>query len=258
MSLPPEALPLPPHLLDCASVLPDRTAILPLLPKGAVFAEVGVAAGDFSALVLSVCEPSLFIAVDLFRLHEVPSLWGRPTTEVFAGRSHGDAYRSRFAPQIAAGRMRVLEGDSAACLDTLAPASVDIVYLDAEHDHDSVRRDLAAAHRVVAEDGWIILNDYVIVPGLDEPTLYGVVHAAHEFMTRHDWGMQYLALQTRMFCDVALRPARCLQRPEARIGTLAADNERLRAEIAALRNSTSWRATAPVRATSDLLRKLRR
>jgi hypothetical protein len=256
MSLPPEALALPPHLLECCTVLPDRTAILPLLPKAAVFAEVGVATGDFSQLVLSLCEPATFIAIDRFRLHELPSLWGRPTSEIFAGRAHGDAYRSRFAGLIEAGRMQVLEGDSAACLDRLAPGSVDIVYVDADHDYASVRRDLAAAHRAVADDGWIILNDYIIVPGLKEDTLYGVVHAGHEFMTAHDWGMQYLALQTRMFCDVALRPARFLQRPEARIGTLSADNQRLRSEIASLRNSTSWRATAPVRAVSQLVRKL--
>jgi hypothetical protein len=59
-----------------------------------------------------------------------------------------------------------------------------------------------------------------------------------------------------MFCDVPLRPARLLQRPEARIGALSLDNLRLRSEIESLRNSASWRATAPVRAMPQVVRKL--
>jgi hypothetical protein len=257
MSLPPEAMGLPDRLLACARVLPDRKAILPLLPRGKVFAEVGVATGDFSQMVMTLCEPSLFIGIDQFRLHELTEFWGRPVAEVFGGRKHGEAYRARFAPEIAAGRMRVLEGNSWDCLGRLAPGSVDIVYVDAQHDYESARRDLAAAARVVAADGWIIVNDYIMVAGLHEAMPYGVVHATNEFMLAQDWGMQYFALQTRMFCDVVLRPAHLLQQPEAWVGTLAEENERLRAEIAALRQSTFWRATAPVRAMIELVRRLR-
>jgi hypothetical protein len=258
MSLPPEAPALPPRLLDCARVLPDRDAILPLLPRGRAFAEVGVATGDFSQKVMDVCAPSLFIGIDAFRLHELTEFWGRPIAAVFGGRTHGDAYRARFAAAIAAGRMRVLEGNSWDCLDRLPPGSVDIVYIDAEHDYDSARRDLAAAGRAVAADGWIVVNDYIMVAGLNDPASYGVVHATNEFMLARDWGMQYFALQTRMFCDVALRPAHLLQPPEPGIGALAAENQRLCAEIAALRHSTSWRAMAPLRATTRLARRLLR
>jgi hypothetical protein len=257
VSLPPEALKLPHRLLECASLLPDRESMLPLLPRGAVFAEVGVGTGNFSELVMATCAPSLFIAIDRFRLHEEPMLWGRPGAEVFAGRTHGEAYRARFAEAIGAGRMRVIEGDSADSLDGLAPGSVDVVYVDADHDIGSARRDIAAAHRAVAADGWIVANDYIMVPGLHETIPYGVVNAVNEFMVNHDWGIQYFALQTRMYCDVALRPARLLQRPEARVGALAEENRRLRAEMAALRASTSWRATAPIRAAVQLTRRFR-
>ncbi len=186
MSLPPEAPALPHRLLACASVLPDRDAILPLLPRGKVFAEVGVATGDFSQTVMAVCEPSLFIGIDEFRLHELTEFWGRPIAEVFGGRTHGDAYRARFAAAIAAGRMHVLEGNSWDCLDRLAPGSVDIVYVDAQHDYESARKDLAAAGRAVADDGWIVVNDYIMVAELNDATSYGVVHATNEFMLARD------------------------------------------------------------------------
>lgn len=247
MDLPPAAPALPQRLLDGASLLPDRNAMLPLLPKHCVFAEVGVGLGGFSEAVLAACDPALFLAIDEFRLHELPELWGQPTAALFAGRSHADAYRVRFRAVLDAGRMRLLEGDSAACLERLDDASVDVIYVDADHRYDYVRRDLAVAVRKVRADGWIIVNDYVMVAELGSSIPYGVVNAAHEFMLAHDWGVQYFALQERMFCDVALRPARLLGPSRAQLA----------AEIAALRASRSWRITAPLRAGARLARQVR-
>ena len=246
MTLPPEASRLPQRLLQGASLLPDREAILPLLPKAKVFAEVGVATGGFSRLVRSVCAPSLFVAIDEFRLHELPELWGQPSASLFGGKTHAEAYRETFADAIASGSMRVLEGDSADCLERLEDASVDIIYVDADHRYEFVRRDLAVARRKVRADGWIIVNDYLMVAELGAALCYGVVHATHEFMLEHDWGMQYLALQTRMFCDVVLRPSRMLPDP-------LAENAALRAEVALLRGSTSWRLTRPLRTAGRML-----
>lgn len=247
MDLPPPAPVLPQRLLDGASLLADRAALLPLLPRHCVFAEVGVGLGGFSEAVLSVCDPALFLAIDEFRLHELPELWGQPTQALFGGRTHADAYRERFRAALAADRMRLLEGDSAACLDRLDDASVDVIYVDADHRYEYVRRDLAAAVRKVRPDGWIIVNDYVMVAELGSSIPYGVVNAAHEFMLEHDWGIRYFALQERMFCDVALRPAHLLGPPRAA----------LEAGIGALLSSRSWRITSPLRACAALARQVR-
>ena len=246
MTLPPEAPRLPQRLLHGAGLLADREAILPLLPRGAVFAEVGVGLGGFSKLVLSVCAPGAFIAIDEFRLHELPSLWGQPIEEVFGGKTHRQAYEAAFADDIATRRLRVLQGDSAECLEQLDDASVDIIYVDADHRYEFVRRDLDAARRKVRADGWIIVNDYLMVAELEASLSYGVVHATNAFMLEHDWGMQYFALQTRMFCDVVLRPSRLLP-------ASAAEAAALRREVALLRGSTSWRVTRPLRAAAGML-----
>ncbi len=246
MRLPSEAAVLPQRLLDGARLLPNRIEMLPLLPRHAIFAEVGVGTGGFSRLVLSICKPSLFVAIDQFRLHELQTLWGQPTDQVFGGRTHAQAYGADFAEAIAAGRMRVLEGESDECLARLEDASIDVIYLDADHRYEFVRRDLAVARRKVREDGWIIVNDYLMVAELEASIAYGVVHATNEFMLEHDWGMQYFALQPRMFCDVALRPSRLLH-------DASAENQSLRDEIGLLRGSTSWRLTAPLRAAARMV-----
>ncbi len=259
MNLPPEAQRIPQHLLDHASLLSDRTSMLPLLPRGAVFAEVGVGLGDFSRAILSVCEPALFLAIDRFDLHELPELWGQPTARLFGGRSHGEAYRARFADEVASGRLRVLAGDSHDRLEELRDGSVDVMYIDADHREEAVRRDLTAARPKLRDGGWIILNDYLMVAALGDAIPYGVVNATNAFMIEHQWGVRYFALQTRMFCDVALRQHRVLRDAAASDEALAAERDRLRADLHALRRSGSWRAPAPLRALSRLTgRPLRR
>lgn len=198
---------LPERLLRHARVLPDRYALLPLLPRGRVVVEVGVATGDFSAEILRVCQPSRFVAIDDFRFHTWPMLWaGRPVGEIFAGRTHVEYYRERFAAEIAADRMMVMHDDSARALENLGDNTVDVVYLDADHAYESVRRELAIVRRKLRPDGILVLNDYTmldVVGPTQEP--YGVIQAAHEFMVEHGWEMTHLALQQYMYCDVALR-----------------------------------------------------
>ncbi len=202
----PPALTLPAHLLAHARVLPDRYAMLPLLPKGRVVVEVGVATGDFSAELLRVCEPSRLVAIDSFRFHTWDMRWaGRPVSEILGGRTHVQYYRDRFAAEIAADRVLVMEDDSASALENLGDATVDVVYLDADHAYDSVRRELAIVVRKIRPDGVIVLNDYTMLDVVGPGRLpYGVVQACHEFMVEHGWEMRFLALQSYLYCDVAL------------------------------------------------------
>lgn len=257
---------LPEHLLANARVLPDRDTILPLLPKHKVIAEVGVALGDFSDQIIRVCEPERFIAIDLFDLHGIPKLWGRPTQELFSGGTHGAFYRKRFADLIEQQKVVVLESDSAAALTGLDDASLDIVYVDADHTYESVKRELAIIRRKVKDDGWIILNDYIMNEAGFSNAAYGVIQATNEFMIAENWEMIYFALQSYMYCDVALRkvgntaPILMPEIPDTRVAALLQSNVELEARNAsltqaldALRASTSWRITAPMRALRQSL-----
>jgi hypothetical protein len=253
---------LPLRLLANARLLPDREAILPLLPKHKVIAELGVALGDFSDRVIRICEPRHFIAVDQFHLHQIPELWGRPTSEVFGGNTHGWFYRNRFSDLIAQGKLTVLEGDSAAMLGELEDGSLDIVYVDADHRYEPVKRDLAMARRKIKDDGWIILNDYIMNDNAFSNEPYGVIHATNEFMIAEDWEMIYFAFQSHMFCDVVLRKAGegAVPVPMADPGycshhyaELEARNTFLERSLEALHASTSWRMTAPMRAVRRFL-----
>jgi hypothetical protein len=244
MSPYPAVATLPAELLANAQILPNRAALLAHLPRGKTIAEIGVGLGSFSRSAIQHAAPRHFIAIDLFALHRQPSLWGQPSAEIFGGASHLAFYTNRFAAEIAAGMMTVAAGDSAAEIARLGDKTLDIVYLDADHTYQGVKRDLAALRPKLADHAWLILNDYIMH---DSQNPYGVIQATHEFMIEHGWEMQFFCLEPSMFCDVVLRPRGCAV-------PLRAQLEQLGAEIAMLRASRSWRWTAPLRRLKQTLR----
>ena len=198
---------LPERLLANCRVLSDRMSILPLLPKGRVIAEVGVAFGDFSQEMIGICQPGRFIGIDSFTLHELPAVWGKPRQETFGELTHEQYYRRRFAEPIRRGVMEVLAGDSCDALARLPDRSVDIFYVDADHSYESVRGELSIIKHKIRPDGLIILNDYIMNEAEFSHHPYGVIQATNEFMIAEDWEMIYFAFQFYMYCDVVLRKA---------------------------------------------------
>jgi len=196
---------LPARLLANSRILPDRADILPLIPKGGVIIEVGVAFGDFSRKILDICQPRKFIAIDIFDLHEQPTLWGKDTATLFSGKTHADFYRHRFTAECQAGQVELIAAHSALALETLPDHAADVIYLDAEHSYEAVTRDLAICARKIHENGWLILNDYTPAEAGFTNIPYGVIQACHEFMLAHDWEMTHLSLAWVMYCDVVLR-----------------------------------------------------
>ncbi len=255
MHLPDPVPELPTRMVQHARLLTNRHAILRLLPKHMVMSEVGVGLGVFTHELLRHCEPERFIAIDTFRLHELDKLWGVPTSEHFGGLSHQEWYCSKFEQKIATGHMQVIKGDSATVLETLDDHSLDMIYIDGDHSYEGVRRDLAAAGRKIKEDGIIIVNDYILVDSLHANQAYGVIYASNEFMVEKDWGIEYIALQTNMFCDVVLRKVSYLQEREKTRRNYKEENNNLRLEVHLLRNSTSWRITKPIRAIAQLFQR---
>ena len=73
--------------------------------------------------------------------------------------------------------LRLVKGKSPEALKDLPPAAFDLVYIDAEHDYESVSRDIAASWPLVAKGGHIAGHD------LSEWT--EVPKAVQEFLDRY-------------------------------------------------------------------------
>jgi precorrin-6B methylase 2 len=252
--LPPPVPELPAHLVCGAALLPSRAAILPLLPKNKVIVEVGVGLGWFSNQLLWDCTPSRFIAIDTFRLHENPDVFGMPAAERFGSLTHREYYAAEIEQHPGGAKVILLEGDSAEMLATLEDESADIIYIDGDHGYHAVARDLIAASRKIKPDGYLIVNDYILTDQLHADQPYGVIYATNEFMLAHHWALQYFALQTNMFCDVVLRKPAALAQETTRVEDLQSRLRAAQDELRLLRQSTSWRLTAPLRSVKKILR----
>lgn len=207
--VPPPAPPAPPpsqglfqQHVEGALLYADRHEMVRRLnlPKGAAIAEIGVALGEFSEFLLAELQPTIFHGIDLFRMHESPVIWGKPSTELFDNMTQLDFYKRRFASE--GDRVKIGVGLSYDVLETLDDASLDMIYIDAGHDYDDVKRDAEVAVRKIKPNGTLIFNDYVMNDG---QAPYGVVQAVNELVLNSDWKVIGLALQRHMFCDIALR-----------------------------------------------------
>jgi hypothetical protein len=194
---------LPEHVKN-ARVMPSRHHVLDELPKGLIWGEVGVAFGDYSEAVLSRAEPRIFHAIDLFDLEKHEIIFGMKSAEVFGDKTHEGYFRDRFSAQIASGLVKIDKGLSVDVLNRYGDSYFDVLYIDASHDYENVKKDLDVAKRKVKRGGYIIMNDYVMSNPFDGQ-LYGVVQATNELCVDEGWEMLFLALHPYMFCDAVIR-----------------------------------------------------
>ena len=172
------------------------------LPAGGAICEVGVAHGEFSQFLIETLKPAQFVAIDLFEMEKYPVHWGVPQEVLLQGKTHHQFYRDRFASM--GDRMTILRGLSFERLQEIPHASCDMIYIDAAHDYENVKRDAELSQHALKADGTLIFNDYVMYdPFIDAE--YGVVQAVNEFIVAGGWSVVGFALQHSMFCDIAIR-----------------------------------------------------
>jgi cephalosporin hydroxylase len=136
-------------------------------PAGSTFVEVGTYLGrsicSLADVVASSGKPITIVGVDTCRgsgpegpkqknYHEAATTEGGGT---FAGALHRNILACGYGDAIA-----IMITDSARASRLCADATLDWVHLDARHDYDSVRADIAAWLPKVKSGGWLTGDDY--------------------------------------------------------------------------------------------------
>jgi len=166
-----------------------------------VIAEVGVATGDFSEFIIEQLKPSKFVAIDSFEMEKYPFHWGIPQEILLNGLAHEDYYKQRFEHY--GELIQIEKGLSADCLSKMPDDYFDIIYIDAGHAYENVRRDGEISQSKLKHNGIIIFNDYIMYdPFINEE--YGVVQAVNEILNQGGWKVDGFALEKNMFCDIAI------------------------------------------------------
>lgn len=164
--------------------LPSRLDLIKRLPPGAIIAEVGVLFGDFSGEILTTPVSRLYL-VDPWARQD-PTVY-TDTWNEFDMAIPLARVRSRFAEEIAAGRVVVIQGFSAevATNDQIIPP-LDGVFIDGNHLFDYVLQDLLLWEKRLKSTGTIMGHDYI------RHTDFGVIEAVAEFCRLRPWEIEFL------------------------------------------------------------------
>jgi hypothetical protein len=168
------------HVSACRLVA-DRNAMLDLLPKHGVVAEVGVASGDFSAEILSRTQPQTLVLIDA---------WDAARYE--SGLS---AVTAKFADRLASGQVEISKGYSTDRLKLYPDSHFDWVYIDTDHSFRTTMSELELAAAKVRPDGFICGHDFS-TGNVVKPVVYGVIQACAKFCVERGWRYKYLSLDT--------------------------------------------------------------
>jgi Methyltransferase domain len=193
-----------PSDIENARLFADRKSLLkhfaPELRSGSV-AEVGVMYGDFSDLILVTIEPEVFVAIDRFDLHRA-TISGKSSSEQFQGMTHREFYERRFSAR--GKQVQCEEGDSSECLSRYSDSTFAMIYIDAAHDYQSVKKDANLAKQKIKPEGILIFNDYIKYSHYDD-SYYGVIPVVNDLVVNQGFEVLGFALQSEMYCDVAIR-----------------------------------------------------
>ncbi len=177
------------HTASCR-LLPDRLALLDQMPRRARVAEVGVAFGDFTQEILERCAPRKLFLIDLWE-----------SSRYAAGLSR---IEKRHAAAIEAGTVEIRRGRSVDILRSLAPASLDWVYIDTDHSYATTLGELETCEKLIAPGGRIAGHDFCTGNVIDAVP-YGVVEAVTRFCREFDWQFEYLTVESRGHFSFCIR-----------------------------------------------------
>jgi hypothetical protein len=177
--VPPPAPQIPQAQLEGCQLLTDRIEMLRRLPQGGIVAEIGTYQGDFARTILDIMAPE--------KLHLADITFSLCRADVLADP-----------------RVERHEGLSVPFLQSCADASLDMIYVDADHSYDAVRADAAAAAPKVKPGGFLVFNDFarIIRPGFG---VLGVHQAVCEFAVTSGWSVAFFCLEGEALYDIALR-----------------------------------------------------
>ncbi len=171
--------------------------------RGGKVAEVGVMYGDFSDFIIRTIEPELFVGIDMFKMHLSPYIFqGKSSVDIFQGMTHREFYEKRFSE--CGNRVRLEEGDSCEVLSRYPDRTFDMIYVDAGHDYESVKKDADLSKQKIKLHGILIFNDYIRYSHLEDQ-YYGIIPVVNDLVINQGFVVVGFSLQHDMYCDIAIR-----------------------------------------------------
>ena len=187
--------PAAPHLEDVhlrtTQVLVNRRQLIGQMPKEGIAAEIGVARGAFSEVILEQARPRQLHLIDAW----ASDRYGEPM--------HREVLR-KFGPQIGRGQVHVHHGRSTEVGRKFPDSYFDWIYLDTDHSYETTRAELELYGPKVKPDGFMAGHDFT-KGNTDRWIRYGVIEAVFEFCVRHHWELRYMTMELDEYPSFAIR-----------------------------------------------------
>lgn len=164
-----------------AKILLNREELLKNFPKNSICAEIGVAKGDFSQLILQINKPKKLHLVDAWHSKRYDS-------------SLENLIKQKFAPGIESNQIVLNKGLSTDILPEFEDHYFDWVYIDTAHDYNITAQELSICSKKVKKGGIIAGHDFSMGNWI-EGVIYGVINAVYEFCKKNDWEILYITAE---------------------------------------------------------------
>lgn len=177
------------HVRNC-KVIPDRESLLALMSTSAVVAELGVADGSFSEMILEITRPRRLVLVDSWH------------TKQYAPDEKD--VRALLETKGLEDIVQIKKGFSTEVLKGFPDNVFDWIYIDTNHSYETTRDELSIAMSKVKSGGRILGHDYCL-GNIVKPAVFGVIPAVHEFCIEHHWEFEFITLESNGFNSFCLR-----------------------------------------------------
>jgi hypothetical protein len=195
-------------------VLTERETLVSFLPHGAVGAEIGVAQGDFSEVLLDRARPARLHLIDPWSHLEVDDRgavahldeisrssgpWGPPAYNALGEQQFTDVCQ-RFdgRPEVSIHRQF-----SYKIVREFADRYFDFIYIDANHTYEYVLQDLLYFAPKVKDDGLIMGHDF-FEGAVAREHHYGVIDAVQRFLKRAEERYRLICLTYEPFSSFVI------------------------------------------------------
>ena len=171
-----------PQNLSNTKTITSREEMLKLLPKNGVVAEIGVAFGDFSELILRNCTPAKLHLIDAWESDRYSSGLGK--------------VEERFDSELKSGIIKIHQGLSTEVLPELPDNHFDWVYIDTDHSYETTAKELSLCAGKIKEEGIIAGHDFTQGNWITT-WRYGVREAVYEFCVKENFEILYLTAELK-------------------------------------------------------------
>jgi hypothetical protein len=185
----------------------QRRRLLRYLPSGGHIAEIGVARGQFSRQIRSVCKPSFLVLIDPW-MAQAEKEYFRDTNNVGQtdqDRRYNKVQRS-FASKKPGRECRVLRTFSVDASRHFEDGTFDWVFIDGNHSFEACLEDLRVWAPKVKDDGLICGHDFAAHASARN-SRYGVVEAVSKFLSETGHSLAALTVEHFPTFVIAKQPA---------------------------------------------------